>query len=148
MMDPLSVTGSITGVVSICIQIVVYLDVLRTRFQNAHVTITALAAQCNAIKTGLSQLQMLMVQNRVIYDRPDVISTFDRTLMGCTSVLSCLENLIGILFAAETGPRRSLIARLRNKASVVWNEVEMKGYLSLIQGQQSAISFLVQLLQM
>ncbi|KAJ5980395.1 hypothetical protein N7481_007693 [Penicillium waksmanii] len=147
-MDPLSIAASIAGIVGVCLQAAGSLDALRSKFQHAQVTITALASQCRAIKTGLSRLQMVTVQNHAIRNQDDIIHTMDTTLTGCMVVLSCFDNTLEKLCKAGTGAKRSLITRWRNKARVVWNEDEMKGYISLLQGQQSSVAFLVQLLQM
>ncbi|KAK0721450.1 hypothetical protein B0T21DRAFT_373642 [Apiosordaria backusii] len=149
-MDPLSVTASIAGIAGVCIQAARALDTLRTKFQNAQVTITALSSQCGAIKTGLSQLQTLVLQNHTIRDRPDVILTLDTTLTGCLVVLTCFEDSLDKLCdaAALIESRRSIMRKWWSKARIVWNEGEMKGYLSLLQGQQSAVAFLVQVLHM
>ncbi|KAK3897213.1 hypothetical protein C8A05DRAFT_48084 [Staphylotrichum tortipilum] len=128
-MDPLSVTASIAGIVGVCVQAAHSLDTLRSKFQNVHITITALSSQCRAIKTGLSQLQTLILQNHTIRDRSDVMLTLDTTLTGCLVVLSCFEDSL-----EQTGRRR--------------DADRMKDYLSLLQGQQSAIAFLVQVLHM
>ncbi|KAH6623241.1 hypothetical protein F5144DRAFT_595451 [Chaetomium tenue] len=149
-MDPLSVTASIAGIAGVCVQAGRFLDTLRTKFQNAHVTITALSSQCRAIKAGLSQLQTLVLQNHTIRDRPDVIVTLDTTLTGCLVVLTCFEDSLDKLCdeAALMESRRSLARKLWSRSRIVWNESEMKGYLSLLQGQQSAVAFLVQILHM
>jgi hypothetical protein len=149
-MDPLSVTASIAGIVGVCIQAARSLDTLRSKIQNAHVTITALSSQCRAIKTGLSQLQTLILQNHAIRDRPDVILTLDTTLTGCLVVLTCFEDSLDKLCdrAALMESRRSLARKWWSRARLAWNESEMKGYLSLLQGQQSAVAFLVQVLHM
>jgi hypothetical protein len=149
-MDPLSVTASIAGIAGVCVQAGRFLDTLRSKFQNAHVTITALSSQCGAIKTGLSQLQTLVLQNHTIRDRPDVALTLDTTLTGCLVVLTCFEDSLDKLCdaAALMESRRSFVRNWWSRTRIVWNEGEMKGYLSLLQGQQSAVAFLVQILHM
>ncbi|EAQ83445.1 hypothetical protein CHGG_09849 [Chaetomium globosum CBS 148.51] len=149
-MDPLSVTASIAGIAGVCVQAGHFLDTLRTKFQNSHVTITALSSQCRAIKAGLSQLQTLVLQNHTIRDRPDVIETLDTTLIGCLVVLTCFEDSLDKLCdeAALMESRRSLARKWWSRTHIVWNEDEMKNYLSLLQGQQSAVAFLVQILHM
>ncbi|KAK3303053.1 uncharacterized protein B0T15DRAFT_576483 [Chaetomium strumarium] len=149
-MDPLSLTASIAGIASFCLQAAVSLDRLSSKFQNASVTITALASQCRAIKTGLSELQTLILQNHSIHSRPDIITTLDSTLTSCLVVLTCFDEMLNKLQAADmqAGAGRSLMSKWKAKARIVWNEDEMKSYLSLLQGQQSAVAFLVQILHM
>ena len=147
-MDPLSIAASITGIVSACLRAATGLDAVRIKFKYAHLTITALVSQCRAINAGLSRLESLLRESRTIRDRPDLMSTFDLTLSGCHAVLFCLESTIDKLRAADVAPGRSRIRKWRNRASIVWNEDEMKRYFVLLQGQQSAVSFLIQLLQM
>ncbi|CAP64600.1 uncharacterized protein PODANS_5_8750 [Podospora anserina S mat+] len=149
-MDPLSITASIAGITGICLQAARALDTLHTKFQNAQVTITALSSQCAAIKTGLSQLQTLILQNHTVRGQADVVHTLDTTLTGCLVVLTCFEDSLEKLCDATAlmESRRSLVRTWWTKARIVRNEGEMKGYLSLLQGQQSAIAFLVQVLHM
>jgi hypothetical protein len=143
-MDPVSLTASIAGIVGFCLQAAVSLDALRSKFQTAHITITALSSQCRAIKAGLSELETLLLGNHSIRHRPDIIPTLDRTLTGCLVVLACFDETLNKLYEGEVqnGARYSLLSRWRNKTRIVWNEGEMRSYLSLLQGQQSAVAFL------
>jgi hypothetical protein len=149
MMDPISVASSIAGIASVCLRAATGLNALRSRFKYAHIiTIVSLSSQCQAIKAGLSQLEILVRENQTVRSRADLVATFDTTLTGCLVVLSCLESTVGKLHSAEGHSNRSWARKLRNKASIVWNEDEMKGYLLHLHGQQSALSFLIQTLQM
>ena len=147
-MDPISAAASIVGIASVCLQAATKLDALRSRFKHAHITIVCLSSQCRAIKAGLSQLEILVRENQPLRSRADLVATFDTTLTGCLVVLSCLEGTVGKLGSAEGHSNRSCVRRLRNKANIAWNEDEMKGYLLHLHGQQSALSFLIQTLQM
>ncbi|OQE43743.1 hypothetical protein PENCOP_c003G03800 [Penicillium coprophilum] len=150
-MDPLSIAASITGIVSVCLKVAGSLDNLRSKLRRAHLTITALTSQCGAIKTGLSELQTMVPQSHIIREWPEIIATIDTTLTGCMVVLSCFENTLDKLQADDTDSGRSrisLILRWRSKTRIIWNEDEMRGYISLLQGQQSALTFLVQVLHM
>ncbi|KAK3326709.1 hypothetical protein B0H66DRAFT_513301 [Apodospora peruviana] len=148
-MDPLSITASIAGIAGVCMQAAGSLDTLRSKFQNAHVTITALSSQCRAIRTGLSQLQVLVMQNHTIRDRADIMLTLDTTLTGCLVVLTCFEDSLDKLSdAAALMEKPNIVRKWWTRTRIVWNETEMKEYLSLLQGQQSAVAFLVQVLHM
>ena len=142
-MDPLSIVSAVTGIAAVSMRTAMGLESLHGRCQNAHLTITAFSSQCTAIKTGLHQLHGLILRNKMIRERVDVVMNLDTTLTGCNVVLSCLESTVDKLCAADAGPTPSIISRWRNKASIVWNEAEMKGYLSLLQGQQVAVGFLI-----
>lgn len=99
----------------------------------------------------MSELQTMVLQNNTIRERPDIIAAIDTTLTGCMVVLSYFENALDKLHGDDTGRSRSLgslISRWWNKARIMWNEDEMKAYISLLQGPQSALTFLVQVLHM
>jgi len=152
-MDPLTLVTSITGIAAVSLQTARRLDQLLEKFQNAGVTITALSSQCHAIRAGLGELQSLVALNNRIHGRPDVLAVFDSTLTGCMVVLSCLDSDVEKLRDAETATsskrqQRWSIKRFWVKATIVWKEDQMQSYLKLLQGQQTALSFLVQLLQM
>jgi hypothetical protein len=153
-MDPLSIATSIGGIVSICIRVASGLDALLTKFKNAQVTIMALASQCRAINSGLSQLEDIVNrESHTIRGRTYLTLTFDQTLHGCRSVLSCLSGVVNSLQKVQDESNsqsaiRRRLRRLRGDASVVWNEAEMERFSVLLQGQQSAVSFLIQIMQM
>ncbi|KAH8897255.1 hypothetical protein GQ53DRAFT_778405 [Thozetella sp. PMI_491] len=64
------------------------------------------------------------------HSRTDILGTFDATLTGCMVVLSCFESTVEKLNASDSGPQKSIISRWRTRTRI------------------SAVSFLVQLLQM
>lgn len=146
-MDPLSVAASVAGLVSICLRAAAGLDALWTRFEHAQVTIMALTSQCRAISSGFSRLEVLLRESGTIRHRPELLLTLETTLSGSEVVLTCLQNAIDNMTESSDGKRKTWIQKLRVKASILWNEDEMDRYSLLLQGQQSTISFLIQLLQ-
>ena len=76
----------------------------------------------------------------------DLLTTFDTALTGCMVVFTCLDQEIQKLSAPSSSSQSKLTWRVR--ARLLWKEDKMKEYLSLIRGQQTSLSFLIQLLQM
>jgi hypothetical protein len=91
-------------------------------------------------------MQTLLAQNIQVRNREDLLTTFDTALTGCMVVFTCLEQETEKLqFDGSNGFSK---ITWKMKARMLWNEEKMKDYLSLIRGQQSSLSFLIQLLQM
>ncbi|KAK0616165.1 hypothetical protein B0T14DRAFT_522647 [Immersiella caudata] len=69
----------------------------------------------------------------------------DQALTGCMVVISCLDAEIQRIIAAVADASR---IRWRSRVRMVWNESHLSDLLSSIRGQQTAITTLIQLLQM
>jgi hypothetical protein len=145
-MAPQSITSGFASVVALCLKSSIGLDSLCSKFQNAEVTLAALSSECTVISTSLTEMQMLLLQNPVVRNRPDLLDIFDNGLTGCMLLFTCLEQEIRKLSLPNSNSQVKI--PWISKAKIVWNEATMKEYLSQIRGQQSTLSFLIQLLQM
>lgn len=95
------------------------------------------------IAASLSQVQNLL-QHDALLSKPQLLETFDRALTGCRVVYGCLEEEV-----------RDLVTKTENddlgfkdRARFLWREDTFKELLTQIRGQQSALSLLIQGLQM
>ncbi|KAH6677614.1 hypothetical protein B0J14DRAFT_651510 [Halenospora varia] len=148
VMDPLYILASITGIASVCIRTVTTLDAVRSNFSNAHITITALASQCRALTSSHSQLQKLANGNESIREQEDLTPTFTTALTACDIVFSCFKDKLNRINKAKGGQKQLKLRILRDKASIFWNEDEMRVYVGVgnLWGHLSVVSFLIQLL--
>lgn len=126
-----------------CIQSAKELYDLRERYKDASVLITAIYSESMVIAASLSQVQNLL-QHDALLQKPQLLETFDRALTGCRVVYGCLEEEVRDL--AEKAQRNDL--RFRDRAKYLWKEDTFKELLTQIRGQQSALSLLIQGLQM
>jgi hypothetical protein len=126
-----------------CIQSAKELYDLRSRYKDASVLITAIYSESMVIAASLSQIQNLL-QHDALQKKPQLLETFDRALTGCRVVYGCLEEEV-----------RDLVVKVENddlkfkdRAKFLWKEDTFKELLTQIRGQQSALSLLIQGLQM
>jgi len=75
----------------------------------------------------------------------DMPVVLDQALTGCMVIFSCLEKEIQRITTGAPEPSR---IRWRPRARMVWNESHLNDLLSSLRGQQTAITLLIQLLQM
>ena len=126
-----------------CIQSAKELYDLRERYKDASVLITAIYSESMVIAASLSQVQNLL-QHDALLQKPQLLETFDRALTGCRVVYGCLEEEVRDL--VEKAERNDL--RFKDRAKFLWKEDTFKELLTQIRGQQSALSLLIQGLQM
>ncbi|KAL1793642.1 hypothetical protein ACET3X_008624 [Alternaria dauci] len=95
------------------------------------------------IAASLSQVQNLL-QHDALREKPQLLETFDRALTGCRVVYGCLEEEVRELrVKAENDD-----LKFKDRARFPWKEDTFRELLTQIRGQQSALSLLIQGLQM
>lgn len=95
------------------------------------------------IAASLSQVQNLL-QYDALQSKPQLLETFDRALTGCRVVYGCLEEEVRELVLKSQNED----LKFKDKAKFLWKEETFKELLQQIRGQQSALSLLIQGLQM
>ncbi|KAF2624071.1 hypothetical protein BU25DRAFT_413944 [Macroventuria anomochaeta] len=142
-MEPVSAVFGIMAALPQCIQSAKELYDLRGRYKDASVLITAIYSESMVIAASLSQVQNLL-QHDSLVQKPQLLETFDRALTGCRVVYGCLEEEVRDL--VEKSQRNDL--RFKDRARYLLKEDTFKELLTQIRGQQSALSLLIQGLQM
>jgi hypothetical protein len=102
------------------------------------------------ISASLAQIQSLLLQRQDLAhvwksQHAEMPMVLDQALTGCMVVFSCLDAEIQRITAGVADVSR---IRWRSRARMVWNESHLNDLLSSIRGQQTAITTLIQLLQM
>jgi hypothetical protein len=126
-----------------CIQSAKQLYDLRSRYKDAAVLITAIYSESMVIAASLSQVQNLL-QHDALQSKPQLLQTFDSALTGCRVVYGCLEEEVRDLVAKAQADD----LKFKDRARYLWKEDTFKELLTQIRGQQSALSLLIQGLQM
>jgi hypothetical protein len=126
-----------------CIQSAKQLYDLRSRYKDANILITAIYSESMVIAASLSQVQNLIHQD-TLKAKPQLLETFDRALTGCRVVYGCLEEEVRELVAKAEADE----LKFKDRAKFLWKEDTFKELLTQIRGQQSALSLLIQGLQM
>ena len=152
VMDPLSVTASVAGIAGACLATAKTLNDLRSKYQNAQMTIAAICSETVVIGTTLAKIQSILLNNpqvltNEIHGTPglEIQATFDIALTGCAVIYSCLDVEVQKLKFSAKGANDPGWAE---KAKFVWEEDTMKELLGNLRGQQTSIALLVSILQM
>ena len=143
-MDPLSATASVAGIVAFCLKTAKALESLRESYKHASGTIAALCSEAAVISASLAQVQGLLLRTQCKI-RPELRDAFDIALTGCAVTFSCLDH--GVQCLAQEADETNRFG-WKTKARYVWKEEAMRDLLLQIRGQQTAISLLIQGLQM
>lgn len=129
---------------SACLSTAKLLHTIRGQYSQASLVIGSLCTQLTLTSASLSQIQDALFTDENTLRRitsPQVVNAFDTALIGCTVVLSCIDEEIKRL-------REPKDLTFKQKAAVVWNDETIKELTSQLQGQQSAITLLLQTTQM
>ncbi|KAI4945749.1 hypothetical protein J4E91_007662 [Alternaria rosae] len=132
-----------SGIIGASIQSAKELYDLRLKYKDASVLITAIYSESMIIAASLSQVQNLL-QNDALREKPQLLETFDRALTGCRVVYGCLEEEVRDLRVKAENDN----LKFKDKAKFVFKEDAFRELLTQIRGQQSALSLLIQGLQM
>ncbi|EAT83604.2 hypothetical protein SNOG_09412 [Parastagonospora nodorum SN15] len=142
-MEPISAVIGIMAALPQAIQSAKELYDLRSRYKDASVLITAIYSESMVIAASLSQVQNLL-NHDALQSKPQLLETFDRALTGCRVVYGCLEEEVrDLVVKAEADD-----LKFKDRAKFLWKEDTFKELLTQIRGQQSALSLLIQGLQM
>ncbi|KAF5571510.1 GTPase-activating of the rho rac family (LRG1) [Fusarium phyllophilum] len=143
-MDPLSIASSVVGLTATCLATCKKLHDLAGEFQDVPAVIAMICSESTIIGIGLSQLQMKILQRddlaQAWASKTEIWTVFETALTGCMIVFSCLE--------AETRSLRSENPGLWAKIKFIWNQDRLKELLVGLRGQQSSITFLLNLLEL
>ncbi|OAL44979.1 hypothetical protein IQ07DRAFT_487362, partial [Pyrenochaeta sp. DS3sAY3a] len=130
-----------------CVGVAKTLHDIHSAWNRAPRTISTLCSQLKLTSASLMQIQSLLLRDTSnITRRRDVVDAFDTALTACLVLSTWLEKYMqnitkGVLDETTT---RSWKEKLR----MLWNEAEVKEILEQLQAQQSAISLLINMLQM
>ncbi|KAL8904651.1 MAG: hypothetical protein Q9171_006972 [Xanthocarpia ochracea] len=148
-MDPLTITASVVGLTSICVQTAKALRDIKDKFQGASLTVSAICTETTIISASLSRIQSSLLGSPdeisdKLRERPDLEATLDNALTGCYLVFDVLQAEIQKF--AEYQHSELLNPGLRAKLRYVWNETAMQDILTQMRGLQTALALLLHLL--
>lgn len=131
-----------------CVSASLSLSELRTKYNDAPMTIVAICSETTLISASLSKVQELVLRRHdltnVLNARPDLAAALDTTLIGCAVLFSCLHEETQHMTQSSTQPSQYTWWK---KAKVMWNHDRLKELLEGLRGQQTAISTIINLLQ-
>ncbi|KAF5716501.1 GTPase-activating protein [Fusarium globosum] len=143
-MDPLSIASSVVGLTATCLSTCKKLHDLAGEYQDVPAVIAMICSESTIISIGLSELQMKILRRddlaQAWASKTEIWMAFETALTGCMVVFSCLE--------AETRSLRSKNPGVWAKIKFIWNQDRLKDLLGALRGQQSSITFLLNLLEL
>ncbi|KAM0426281.1 hypothetical protein ACHAPT_008321 [Fusarium lateritium] len=105
-----------------------------------------ICSESTVISIALSELQMRILRrddlSQAWASRTDVLVAFETALTGCMVVFSCLEAETRQL-QLQNSARMGVWAKIR----FMWNQDRLKDLLTALRGQQTSISFLLNILE-
>ena len=144
-MDPLSATASVAALLVTCGKVArVALGVCGT-YKDAPFTIDSIATECAAVRAALDCLQSLLGDDTDSLD-VEISHKFETAILGCTSILSALEEYVIELRKNQDLSNLDATSR-RAKLKLLWHERKIKELLLQLQGHKSSITMLVNVLQ-
>ncbi|KAK4442357.1 hypothetical protein QBC34DRAFT_387379 [Podospora aff. communis PSN243] len=149
-MDPISIASIVASTTGTCLTTIKKLYDLQEKYQDTPVIIVAICSESTVISASLAQIQGLLLQRQDLAhvwksQHTEMPLVLDQALTGCMVVFSCLDAEIQRITAGAADVSR---IRWRSRARMVWNESHLNDLLSSMRGQQTAITTLIQLLQM
>jgi hypothetical protein len=147
MVDPISITTAVLAISARCLTTAKAVYTLRDKFKGAQITISAIHSESAVISASLGHIQTLILKDpdtlsSNFTSRPELEGAFDTSLTGCALIFSILDDEVQKLQGSggEMGPAKRM--------KIMWKEELMKELLQQIRGQQTALSLLIQALQM
>ncbi|GKU14615.1 unnamed protein product [Fusarium langsethiae] len=143
-MDPLSIATSVVGLTATCLSTCKKLHDLAGEYEDVPTILAMICSESTVISMGLSELQSKILRRddlaQAWASRTDILNVFEVALTGCMTVFSCLEAEIRNLKLKDLG----VLAKLK----FMWNQDRLKELLEALRGQQTSITFLLNILEM
>ncbi|KAJ9637311.1 hypothetical protein H2199_007598 [Coniosporium tulheliwenetii] len=150
-MDPLTITTSVLAITTRCVSMAKELNDLREKFKDAQMMISAICSESTVISASLAHIQTIVLSNpdaltAQFQFRPELEGAFDTALTGCMMVFSVLQDEVQSLTSSSKSASKDIGWSI--KAKYLWKEETMKDLLQQLRGQQTALTLLIQALQM
>ncbi|KAF7551883.1 hypothetical protein G7Z17_g4720 [Cylindrodendrum hubeiense] len=132
-----------------CLKTTRYLYDLQQKHSNAPVVVASICSESTVISASLAQIQNLLLRRQDLstawQSQSGLAGALDTTLTGCMVLYSCLDDEVQNI---TSGTADASQMRWKARARAVWNEEKLQELLVALRGQQTAITLLIQLLQM
>lgn len=122
---------------------------VRNKYKNAPVSIITICSETGVISACLFELQTILCRKQsfvqLIDSRPELTHALDVSLTGCAVLFSCLDDELQNI-TRNCGDDGDL--KFKGKAKALYNHDRLQELLESLHRQQSAIDFLIQLIQL
>lgn len=149
-MDPISITAAVLSITATSLKVARGLNYIREKYKHAQLTISAISTEATVVSASLSRMQGLILRDAdditgQLQDGSELTKIFDCALTGCSVVLDVIDDEIQKLVEASNGEEETgWSARCR----LIWNEDLMRDLLVQLRGQQTALTLLLQGIQL
>lgn len=149
MMDPLSISAGVAGLVSVCALVIGLCADVVGRYQDAPRILSSIQTECSTTREALSLVFVLVNRNYPsvashLSTSESLTQKIDIALTGCTFTLTRLDNeLRDILQKKEADGKLTF----RQRSKFVWNEDTLREVMEELRGQREALNFLVNVVQ-
>jgi hypothetical protein len=138
MAQQLRITGSLIGSAHTLWEI-------RNAWKLAPLTVSTLCSHLKLTAASLAQIQALLLnETDVLLNKPDLVETFDTTLISCLVLSTRLETYVQSI---KKGTLDGNKATWKMRFKTIWNENEVQELSKQLTAQQDAVNLLVSLLQ-
>ncbi|KAH6987169.1 hypothetical protein EDB80DRAFT_731455 [Ilyonectria destructans] len=144
----MDIASAIKSATVTCLKTTKYLYDLQQKYKNAPIVVVSICSESTVISASLAKIQSLLLQRLDLSttwkSQSGLGSVLDTTLTGCMVLYSCLDTELQAITAGTTDANQ---IRWKARVRSVWNEEKLHELLIAIRGQQTAITLLIQLLQ-
>jgi len=95
MVEPIGLVGTVVGVIGLGAQVAKQLNDIRSQYNFANSTISAISSECAVISTALEHIRVLVTKQRDrvvsrLEPNSSMSSAFDTAFQGCEATLTVL----------------------------------------------------------
>lgn len=149
-MDPLSIPMAVITLIGTSVEIARATNHLHDKYKHAQLTIASISLECSIISTSLTCIQQHMQRasdsaDRQISDSSDLREVFSYALTGCNILFEALVDEIDRLLQGASDDGK---LGWKTRSRYIWKEGTMNDLLGQLRGQQTALTSLMQALQM
>lgn len=146
-MDPvsaISLIGSVLGVADIVTRSINKLSLLKTKYRQADLDVSALLGQLCTLQAALSQLAELRQSGYAagVALSDELANAFSNSLDGYGILVASLEESLEQLEIQGSGQLSG-----KGKLSLLWNGQNIKDYIELLDRQVNALNLLLHAIQ-
>lgn len=148
-MDPISTVASLTALVGACATVSKTLNDLRSKYNRAAVTITAISAECIIMSSTFAQLEQLIQDdpqsfNTRLLETPGIgampLSEAFQSAIDCSAMtMVLLQEVLSKCNAKTSGG----VLPWRSKARYIWSEADMRDKLETVRNLRGTIGTFV-----
>ena len=152
-MEAVAAVGTITALVGTCATVAKSLNDIRSKYNRAEITITAIANECTLMPTSLFQVARLIERDPQSFSAKMSTSTGTEAISLDIALQSAIDSSAMTMSLLQDNIKKcstkspSGIIPWRNKTRFLWNEADMRDHLDTVRRLQQAIGTVITIIQ-